>query len=494
MLQKPFTQPKVFRFFALLIALLSSAIGVEGESGRGVPDDGNGVTITNASLIDGTGSSARRTSITVQNGIIVDLGVRPSPGIQTLDVSGMTILPGLIDSHVHFQAVPGAVHRKDDANTRRDLMYRHLRAHVANGVTTVLDAAIASSALRELREYLANGGVGPRVMALGPTFHNPDGYMDGDALSDYWMPRWRASAVPEDVDALYREYADIEDLVGVKVAATYGFGGPFDIYETHTPEMQAVIRQRARDHGRPIYVHVNDNRGVDIALDLGAHALTHLVPDEPSEKRLDRIRRTNMHVIPTLYTVEHFVVRYQPELLDAPMTRLTVPAVERETARDPRVWDEYVKRFTLLAAPYLPEWYAGWWGNVYFTESRVRSLVRNLQEQLMMHHDAGVPIAMGTDSGGWPHMPNLFHGPTAVREMELMVEAGMTPVEVLRSATVIPAYMMGIEHLVGTIEVGKRADLIVVRGNPLEDIAALRDIEWVMKDGEIRRPTEWMSD
>ena len=91
-------------------------------------------------------------------------------------------------------------------------------------------------------------------------------------------------------------------------------------------------------------------------------------------------------------------------------------------------------------------------------------------------------------------MPNLFHGPTAVREMELMVEAGMTPVEVLRSATVIPAHMMGIEHLVGTIEIGKRADLIVVRGNPLEDIAALRDIEWVMKDGEIRSPREWMLD
>lgn len=91
-------------------------------------------------------------------------------------------------------------------------------------------------------------------------------------------------------------------------------------------------------------------------------------------------------------------------------------------------------------------------------------------------------------------MPNLFHGPTAIREMELMVEAGMTPEEVLRSSTVTPARMMGIEHLVGTLEVGKRADLIVVRGNPLEDIAALREIEWVMRNGEIRTPREWMVD
>lgn len=91
-------------------------------------------------------------------------------------------------------------------------------------------------------------------------------------------------------------------------------------------------------------------------------------------------------------------------------------------------------------------------------------------------------------------MPNLFHGPTAIREMELMVEAGMTPAEVIQSATVIPARMMGIENLVGTLEVGKRADLIVVRGNPFESISSLRELEWIMKDGEMRRPSEWMSD
>ena len=112
----------------------------------------------------------------------------------------------------------------------------------------------------------------------------------------------------------------------------------------------------------------------------------------------------------------------------------------------------------------------------------------------MRHHDAGVPIAMGTDSGGWPHMPNMFHGVTALREMELMAEAGMTPAEVLRSATVTPARMMGIEDLVGTVEVGKRADLIVVRGDPLSNISALRELEWVIKDGELRRPAEWMDD
>ena len=459
------------------------------------PATGDGaLAIINARLVDGTGAPPTYTAIGIRDGVIVSLDDAPPEDARVLDAQGLTVLPGLIDSHVHFQAVPGAVYRKDDAETRRALMHRHLRAHVANGVTTVLDAAIASETLREIRAYLAAGGVGPRVMALGPTFHNRGGYMDGAALSAYWAPRWRASATPEDVDALYREYEGIEDLVGVKVAATYGFGGPFDIYETHSPEMLVVIRERAGDHERPIYVHVNDNRGVDIAFELGAHALTHLVLERPGSERLDRMRRANMHVIPTLYVYESFAMRYRLDSLDAPRLRLAVPAALRETARDPEVWDQYLKSFILIVAPYMPEWLAGWWGDMYFTESRTRSLVGTLQENLMRHHDAGVPIAMGTDSGGWPHMPNMFHGLTALREMELMAEAGMAPAEVLRSATVTPARMMGIEDLVGTVEVGKRADLIVVRGDPLANISALRELEWVIKDGESRRPAEWMED
>ena len=478
----------------LTIVALFAVKGVSAEPADNEATGGNALAIINASLVDGTGTPARITSITVRDGVIVGIGDPQPSDARMLDAGGLTVLPGLIDSHVHFQAVPGAVHRKDSAETRRALMHRHLRAHVANGVTTVLDAAIASEALREIRAYLAAGGVGPRVMALGPTFHNPGGYMDGPALSEYWSPRWRASATPDDVDALYREYEDIEDLVGVKVAATHGHGGPFDIYDTHSPEMLAVIRQRARDHGRQIYVHVDDRRGVDIALGLSAHALAHLARDRPSGELLDRMRRANMHVIPTMYIYESFAMRYQLDLLDAPMVRLTVPAVERETARDAVAWDQYFKRFVMVVAPFTPEWFAGWWGDVYLTEDRMRSLVRKLQENLMLHHDAGVPIAMGTDSGGWPHMLNMFHGPTALREMELMAEAGMTPAEVLRAATVTPARMMGIEDVVGTVEVGKRADLIVVRGDPLESISALGNLEWVIKDGEAHSPAAWMED
>ena len=116
------------------------------------------------------------------------------------------------------------------------------------------------------------------------------------------------------------------------------------------------------------------------------------------------------------------------------------------------------------------------------------------QNILMAHHKAGIPIVVGTDGGSWPHFLNLFHGPSTLREMELMVEAGMTASEVLRAATLTPAEMMGIDDVVGSVEVGKQADLIVVRGNPIEDLSVLENLEWVIKGGVARQPEQWMND
>ena len=394
---------------------------------------GDALAIINANLIDGTGAAARRTSINIRDGEIVSLG-EPAPGdARILDVQGASVIPGLIDSHVHLQSVPGAVFRQDDAQTRKSLMQRHLRAYVANGVTTVLDAAIASSALREIREHLADGGVGPRVMALGPTFHNPGGYMDGDLLSDYWGPRWRASTTPDDVDALYREYAGIADLVGVKVAVAFGFGGPIDVFDTHTPEMREVIKTRAKEHGRPVYVHVSEDRGVDIALKMDAHALTHLVLEMPSSAILQRTREQGLYVMTTLSVLDVFATRHRPERLDTPRVRMIVPAIELETARNEDAWDAFLTTFILAVSPWLPEWFASSFGDWYFSEEQIAEEMARLQNILMAHHKAGIPIVVGTDGGSWPHFLNLFHGPSTLREMELMVEAGMTASEVLRA-------------------------------------------------------------
>ena len=103
-----------------------------------------------------------------------------------------------------------------------------------------------------------------------------------------------------------------------------------------------------------------------------------------------------------------------------------------------------------------------------------------------------MPIVAGSDSGNWPIVPYQFHGPTSVREIELLGAAGFTPAEALAAATRVPATMLGLEPEIGTIQVGKHADMIIMRGDPLQDLRALRTLEWVVKDGVARTPAQWM--
>ena len=227
---------------------------------------------------------------------------------------------------------------------------------------------------------------------------------------------------------------------------------------------------------------------------MDAHALTHLVLEMPSAAILQRTREQGPHVITTLSVLDVFATRHRPERLDTPRVRMTVPAIERETARNEEAWDTFLTTFILAVSPWLPEWFASWFGDWYFSKEQIAKEMARLQDILMAHHETGIPIVAGTDGGSWPHFLNLFHGSSTLREMELMVEAGMTTSEVLRAATLTPAEMMGIDDIVGSVEVGKQADLIVVRGNPLKDLSVLEDLEWVIKGGEARRPEQWMND
>ena len=106
--------------------------------------------------------------------------------------------------------------------------------------------------------------------------------------------------------------------------------------------------------------------------------------------------------------------------------------------------------------------------------------------------EAGARIIVGSDAGNWSVVPWQFHGPSTHREIELLVEAGWSPEEALEAATRLPAEMLGMEAEIGTLEVGKRADLLLVHGDPLTDPRALREIAWVVKDGVARTPAQWM--
>jgi adenine deaminase len=156
--------------------------------------------------------------------------------------------------------------------------------------------------------------------------------------------------------------------------------------------------------------------------------------------------------------------------------------------------------FTTSAGVFLPKWTPAFGVAAYLRFGRSRSFrrlsersVKNACKAVMQMHEAGIPIVVGTDSGNWPMVPSCFHGPSMIREIELLGEVGMAPMDVLQSATRIPAEMMGIDHLVGTVEVGRRADLIVVGEDPLSDLSALhRSLRYTIRDGDARTPEEWL--
>jgi len=125
-------------------------------------------------------------------------------------------------------------------------------------------------------------------------------------------------------------------------------------------------------------------------------------------------------------------------------------------------------------------------------EKPIKFFLNNASKAILKMYKAGIPIVVGTDSANWPLFLNFFHGPSTIREIELLGKAGIPPMDVLLSATRIPAEMMGINNLIGTVEVGKRADLIVIRDDPLKDLTALRTLMWTIKDGEARTPAEWV--
>jgi len=457
--------------------------------------------ITNARLIDGTGAAPRAPcAIRIHAGRIAEIERELPAGDESpLDVAGATVLPGLIDPHVHLQAVPGATFRGDKEDQLWQARLHHLRAYLACGVTTVLDAAIAAPVLRQIRSHLDSGGIGPRYLALAPTFYPPDGYLDHNYLTDAWRPMWRPAGTPEDVSALFDEYEGISDIIGVKVMIEYGFS-PFYDWPILSPEIRSLIMREAAARNLPIFAHSIQQRAHAVALEMEPRALMHsgLLDRQPPVQLKERMKAGGTYMVTTLSGLFDCLLERKSFVrgINDPLILSTVPKEQVDTVQDPVAW-RYTYRHMLHATA--PRWLpaglarvASWFLVPATAEIFLRRAFRATCQAILRLHEAGVRIVRGTDSGAWPVFPSCFHGYSTIREMEIMAAAGLQPMAVLQAATRLPAEMMGLEGQIGTVEVGKRADLIVLADDPLADMKALRSIQWTIKDGEARRPAEWM--
>jgi imidazolonepropionase-like amidohydrolase len=395
-------------------------------------------------LIDGTGAGpVAGAAIVIRDHKIeaVETGARGEwpADAEIIDISGMTVLPGLIDCHDHLAMHGYDLARRwgiDEPQTTRTLRTaKVLQQTLAAGYTTVRDAGgLDAGFKRAIDEGLI---AGPRLV-VSLVIISPIGGI-GDRVS----PSGFSCCVPNDPllpDGVVNSLADVRPVVRrvvragadvIKCATTGGASsrpehGPRD-GAFNLDEMQALVEE-AHALDRRVICHALGGRGLRVAVEAGVDSIDHGCYLDEEPELLDTMARRGIFFVPTFAVYDFH--RKSP-----------LPHV-RERARD-------------------------------LEEHHVASLRRALA--------AGVKIAAGTDAGGHGHPANAL-------EIACLVKAGMTPLQALRAATGWAAECIGREHDLGTLEKGKLADLVVVDGDPLADVTILQDPErigLVIKGGEI---------
>ena len=410
----------------VVLAVLTSGTVLRAQT----PDssvDGS-VLIQNVRLFDGERVVAK-TSVLVTNGRVTRVApvITPPTGTPIVDGSGKTLVPGFIDAHTHTWGTA-------------------LRDAAVLGVTTVLDMFTDAKTANEFRRL--DGTAAGREMAdfrsASVLVTAPKGHG-----TEYGMPIATISSpgeAPAFVDARLAEGSDYIKIV-YDDGHSYGMRMP----TLDKPTLKAVV-DATHARRKLAVVHIGDLSGARDAIDVGADGLVHLFVDSaPDAAFAKSVAARKAFVIPTLSVLESIAWGKGGE------------AIAKDSRLAPYIRPENVQGLTRT----FPK-RAG---------SPSRELGHAL-ETVRQLRAAGVPILAGTDAPN----PGTAHGASLHRELELLVESGLTPVEALRSATSVPARTFGLTDR-GRITAGLRADLVLVNGDPTTDILATRDIAGVWKRG-----------
>jgi imidazolonepropionase-like amidohydrolase len=296
----------------------------------------------------------------------------------------------------------------------------------------------------------------------------------------------------DDLDRVFDAIASV-GAIGVKVPIERGFGSD-SVFPIHPPEVRDAIRRMAAERHLPIYVHASDEVEQTIGLEMGAHALAHLnfAGSEVSPGFVAQAARSGTYLVTTFSIIDAGLARWHPRRLDDPLVQLAVPEVERQTALSEAAWAARDVSELAHAFPRLPHLALRILARLSEPEEAQESsgLAANLRSAKRLY-DAGVPLVIGSDAGN-SSLLSEFHGTSTLRELELLADAGVPAGDVLAAATRVSAEMLGITADAGTVEPGKRGDLIVLASNPLADIRAVRTIRWTVKAGVAHTPEEWM--
>jgi imidazolonepropionase-like amidohydrolase len=400
-------------------------------------------------LIDRPGKPPRGpATIVVENGRIVSVrdGVAApdaSANVRVISLLDRTVLPGLIDSHVHLTSDTGGIESQLEEVTLSPAAQafnaeangmKTLRA----GFTTVRNLGDADGATLALRDaILAGKAMGPRIVDAGNSISGTAGHMDSslgfrDELRPMFAGAGNTCNGADDCRRAVRlQIARGADVI--KFASTGGVNSRIGAglgRQMFDDEAKAIV-ETAHMFGKKVAVHAHGADGIALALDAGVDSVEHgTILNDAAIAAWARHR--NAYYVPTLSTV-----------------------------------NGYKERLAANANAYAPDVLEKIKWRISITGQSLRTLVPK-----------GVKIAFGTDAGVSKHGRNAD-------EFELMVANGMTPTTALQAATVNAADLLGLSSEIGTIEPGKSADLIAVEGDPLRDVTVLKRVGFVMARGRV---------
>lgn len=382
-------------------------------------DKGATTAITNATVFDGTGAAPYPATVLIRDQRIVGVGagLKVPRGAVVVDAAGKTLMPGLFDLHTHWTP-----NYSPSSSAELSAVY------LAAGVTTLNDFHQAPESYAPRRDWLGSM-VAPHVN-FAARMSTPLGH--GADWADTATTRWVNSpdAARNAVRALVPYGPDM-----IKVFTDGWRYGHMPDNTSMDPWTLVALVDEAHSNGLKVATHTVTVERAGFAGDAKVDLIAHSILDRALDAgTIARLKAGGTYYAPTL-------VVYEPVKMGH-----AAPADPRDPA--------------LL--------------------SRQRNFI-NAMENVRVLHEAGVPIALGTDAG----MPGTPHGAATLRELELLVQAGLTPAEALRAGTATSAAAMGLQDDRGRVAQGQRADLLLIDGKPWKDIADIKRLSHVWLDGRL---------
>ena len=414
------------------------------------------MALVGGQVVDGYGGPPiQNAAVVIGEGRVLEVGpaeeVEVPSGVDVVDTSGMTVLPGLFDMHVHLQLLGHGDyerwHELYGEQFASEVMPRAAEQLLSSGVTSARDLGAPLEDILEVRSRIEAGDqLGPRLFVSGP-------FLQDEPYEEYEERyRWGIDG-PDDAREKVAHLAD----AGVDVIKLV------DQDWLAEDEVEALAAE-AREANLPVVAHAHRAEEIRVGLRHGVDNFEHTglgtAPGYPDDVLADlRERNADLYWTPTIspLLVLEYTAERHPARINAPHWQNDLPDQMAKEIRE-----------SLSDIRGLP----------YYAHFPRR--IPHLERKFNQLRETGVQLLIGTDSG----IPSMFHTDSVWREMALWVDLGVPAMEVIQAATLWPARFLGVEDELGTLAPGKLADIVAVEGNPLEHMSLMSQVRVVVKGGE----------